>query len=93
MRIRALLPTLCVLPMTAGCVSTAASVVKAPFQAAGKVVDWSTTSQEEADRNYGRKMRKQEAKEGRERREFEKQCHKHPDDQRCGSYAGYRAGN
>ena len=30
------------------------------------MIDWTTTSQEEADRNYGRKMRKQEAREGRE---------------------------
>ncbi len=48
---------------TGGCVKTVASVVKAPFQAAGQVVDWTTTSQDEADRNYGRKMRKKEARE------------------------------
>jgi len=76
--------------LTGGCVSTAAAVVKAPFQAAGKVVDWSTTSQEEADRNYGRKMRKAEAREGRERREWEKRCRRDPDG--CGAYDGYRAG-
>ncbi|WP_294236687.1 hypothetical protein [uncultured Sphingomonas sp.] len=81
-----------------GCVKTVASVVKAPFQAAGQVVDWTTTSQSEADRNYGRKMRKQEAKEGRERREYEKQCRKHPEQcQQQGQqgqqgYDGYRAG-
>jgi len=48
MRVLAIL----VLPILAGgCVSTAAAIVKAPFQAAGQVVDWSTTSQEESDRN------------------------------------------
>ena len=77
---------------TGGCINTAASIVKAPFQVAGKAVDWTTTSQEEADRNYGRKMRKQEAKEGRERKEAEKQCRKHPEDRRACDYSGYRAG-
>jgi len=73
-----------------GCVSTAASIVKAPFQVAGKAVDWTTISQEESDRNYGRKMRKAEAREGKERRDWERECRKHPDD--CRAYDGYRAG-
>jgi len=85
---------------TTGCVSTAATIVKAPFKVAGKAVDWTTTSQEEADRNYGRKMRKQEAREGRERRDYEKQCRKHPEQCQQGQqgqpsqqgYDGYRAG-
>ena len=83
-----------VLPILAGgCVSTAAAIVKAPFQAAGQVVDWSTTSQEESDRNYGRKVRKQEAREGKERREYEKQCRKDPDGDDCRrGYRGYVAG-
>ncbi len=77
---------------TTGCVSTAATIVKAPFKVAGKAIDWTTTSQDEADRNYGRKMRKQEAKEGRERRKAAEQCRKHPDDQDACRYSGYRAG-
>ncbi len=77
---------------TGGCVNTAASIVKAPFQVAGKAIDWTTTSQEEADRNYGRKMRKQEAKEGRERKKAAQQCRKHPDDAEACRYSGYRAG-
>jgi len=83
-----------VLPILAGgCVSTAAAIVKAPFQAAGQVVDWSTTSQEESDRNYGRKVRKQEAREGKERREYEKRCRKDPDGDECRrGYRGYVAG-
>ena len=90
MRVLAIL----VLPILAGgCVSTAAAIVKAPFQAAGQVVDWSTTSQEESDRNYGRKVRKQEAREGKERREYEKQCRKDPDGDDCRRwYRGYVAG-
>ncbi|OWK31757.1 hypothetical protein [Sphingomonas mucosissima] len=78
------------LPLVAGgCVRTAASVVTAPFKVAGQVVDWTTTSQDEADRNFGREMRKKEAREGRERRDWEKRCRKDP--QNCGSYDGYVA--
>lgn len=72
---RKVLPVLAILPlMTGGCISTATSIVKAPFQVAGKAVDWTTTSQEESDRNYGRKMRKQEEREGRERRKAQREC-------------------
>ncbi len=73
----------------AGCISTAATIVKAPFQVAGKAVDWTTTSQEEADRNYGRKMRKAEAREGKERREYDKRCRRDP--KKCTGYDGYVA--
>ncbi|HVI99941.1 MAG TPA: hypothetical protein VM657_12840 [Sphingomonas sp.] len=81
------------LPLLAGgcLVKTAANVVTAPVRAGSQVVDWTTTSQDEADRNYGREMRKQEAKEGRERKKREKECREHPDT--CqGQYDGYRAG-
>ena len=88
----ALLLTLPLALATGGCISTATTIVKAPFQVAGKAIDWTTTSQEEADRNYGRKMRKQEAKEGRERRKAAERCRKHPDDQEACRYSGYRAG-
>jgi hypothetical protein len=80
----ALLPLL-----SGGCLSTVGSVVTAPVRVAGKAVDWSTTSQSEADRNYGKKMRKAEEREGRERRAWEKACKKDPN---CGPYDGYRAG-
>lgn len=50
-----------------GCVaSVAKTVVTAPFKVAGKAVDVATTSQEEADRNRGRKMRKAEEKARRD---------------------------
>lgn len=55
-----------------GCVSTAVAVVKAPFQLAGAAVDGLTTSQEEADRNRGRAIRKQEEAEDRAARKAEK---------------------
>ena len=80
------------LPLLAGsCVSTATSIVKAPFQVAGKAVDWSTTSQSEADRNYGRKMRKAEAREGKERRAWAKRCDGHPERDDCDAYHGFVA--
>jgi hypothetical protein len=42
-----------------GCVARAAwDVATVPVKAGSKVVDWSTTSQEEADRNRGKEMRK-----------------------------------
>lgn len=91
MRKALLIAAATLLPLAVGgCVRTAASVVTAPFKAAGQVVDWTTTSQDEADRNYGRKMRKAEAREGRERRDWEKRCRKSPDG--CGPYDGYVAG-
>jgi hypothetical protein len=79
--------------LVGGCVSTATSIVKAPFQVAGKAVDWTTTSQEEADRNYGRKMRKAEAREGKERRAYDKRCRRDAESDYCRrGYQGYVAG-
>ncbi|WP_066725941.1 hypothetical protein [Sphingomonas pituitosa] len=67
-----ILPALLVLPLLAGgcVVKTAANVVTLPVKAGAKAVDWTTTSQDEADRNRGREMRKRE-----------KECRKHPE--RC----------
>ena len=79
------------LPLLAGgCISTVGKVVTAPVRIVSKGVDWTTTSQSEADRNYGKKMRKAEEREGRERKEAEKACRKDPNS--CGRYDGYRAG-
>ena len=67
-----------------GCIGTAVSVVKAPFQVAGQTADWLTTSQDESDRNYGRKMRKREAAEGKALRkrnkELEREARRRRDD-------------
>lgn len=87
--------TLLILPLAAltlsGCIAkTAVDVVTLPVRAVGQTADWLTTSQDEADRNYGRKMRKAEAREGKERKTWEKRCRKDPDG--CGEYDGYRAG-
>ena len=86
-------PVLLLLPLLAGgCLAkTAYGVATAPVRVAGKAIDWTTTSQSEADRNYGRKMRKQEAREGAERRKWEQDCRTHRRDD-CDRYDGYRAG-
>nr|WP_047167418.1 DUF3824 domain-containing protein [Sphingomonas sp. Y57] len=63
----------------AGC-STAKTVVTAPFKAVGQGVDWATTSQEEADRNRGREMRKQEERDRKERKRAEKEARRHQRD-------------
>ena len=84
-----------VLPLLAGgCIAkTAWDVATLPVKATGKVVDWTTTSQSEADRNYGKKMRQQEEREGRERKKAAKECRKNPDNaEACRAYDGYRAG-
>ena len=80
------------LPLFAGgCVSTAASIVTAPVRVAGKAVDWTTTSQSEADRNYGRRMRKAQAREGRERRDWTQRCDGHAEREGCEAYHGFTA--
>ena len=82
------------LALTSGCIAkTAFDIVTMPVKAAGQVADWTTTSQDEADRNYGRKAREQEAREGKERKAFDKRCKKNPERDGCGAYDGYRAGD
>jgi hypothetical protein len=63
--------------MLPGCLATAVAgvavaAVKAPFQVAGVAVDTLTTSQEEADRNAGKKARKEREKAEKERKKAEK---------------------
>jgi hypothetical protein len=69
-----------------GCLAkTAVSLATLPVKATSKAADWTTTSQSESDRNYGRKVRKQEAREGRElKRQFEECRAQHRDD--CDQY-------
>lgn len=70
------------LPLLAGgCVAkTAFNVVTFPVKATAKAVDWTTTSQEEADRNRGRDERKRDERAAKEQRAAEKHCRKHPED-------------
>ncbi|MDQ2879057.1 MAG: hypothetical protein M3R41_08285, partial [Pseudomonadota bacterium] len=66
---RSLLVVLLALPLLTGCIArTAVDVVTLPVKAGAKVVDWSTTSQSEADRNRGRAERKADERAGKERR-------------------------
>jgi hypothetical protein len=65
--------------LLAGCVSTAKTVVTAPFKVVGQGVDWATTSQDEADRNRGRAMRKQEERDRKERKRAEKEWRQRDD--------------
>ena len=53
-----------------GCISTITSVATAPVRVAGKAVDWTTTSQSEADRNRGRAMRHREERIGKLQRDY-----------------------
>lgn len=73
---RALFLTVLAAPLLSGCVSTVKSVVTAPFKAAGQVADWSTTSQDEADRNRGRELRKREEQLGKLSRQRDKAAEK-----------------
>jgi outer membrane murein-binding lipoprotein Lpp len=60
--------------MLGGCLARAAvDVVTLPVRAVGAGVDAMTTSQEEADRNRGREIRKQEEREAKEARRAEKE--------------------
>jgi hypothetical protein len=76
MKTRILMVAPLMLLVLPGCVRTVASVVTAPVRAGSQVVDWTTTSQDEADRNYGRKMRKQEARDGKAAKKAEKERRK-----------------
>jgi hypothetical protein len=74
---KAALLALTLAPLLGGCVATAVAgaavaVVKAPFQIGGAVIDATTTSQEEADRNRGKAIRKQEEAEAKAAKKAEK---------------------
>jgi hypothetical protein len=82
MTVRRLALVTALLPLLAGgCLArTAVDVVTLPVKAGAKVVDWTTTSQSEADRNRGRAERKREERDEKERRKAEKRCRQHPED-------------
>ena len=70
-----ILIVLCCAAALSGCVvRTAYDVASVPVRAGSKVVDWSPTRRSEADRNYGRKMRKQQAREAKEERREQKRA-------------------
>ncbi len=73
---RAVLIAIFAAPLLAGCVSAVKTVVTAPVKAVGQVADWTTTSQDEADRNRGREMRKREERIGKLSRQRDKAAEK-----------------
>ena len=58
--------------LSAGCVRTIGTIVTAPVKVVSQGADWATTSQDEADRNRGREIRKQERQERKEREREER---------------------
>jgi hypothetical protein len=57
-----------------GCIAkTALDIATMPVRAGAQAADWATTSQDESDRNYGRKMREQEARDGKARKKADKE--------------------
>ena len=66
----------------AGCLArTAMDVVTLPVHAASKTVDVLTTSQSEADRNRGRRMRKEEARQRKEDRREQREIRREQRDE------------
>jgi len=67
-----------------GCVArTAVDVVTFPVKATSKAIDWTTTSQSEADRNAGRKARKAREKAIKDcRKHGGTDCERYQDDAR-----------
>jgi len=80
----AILAPLALLTLPGCIVSTAGKIVTMPVRAGAQAADWATTSQDESDRNYGREMRKKEAREGKERKRADKERRRACED------AGYR---
>jgi hypothetical protein len=73
---RAIITALAALPLLAGCFSAVKTVVTAPVKAVGQVADWTTTSQDESDRNRGRAIRKREEQLGKLSRQRDKAAEK-----------------
>lgn len=74
---RVLVPAVLCGVLLSGCLArTAYNVATLPVRAGSQVVDWTTTSRDEADRNRGRAIRKQEKRERKAaRKEAERQRH------------------
>lgn len=79
---RAIIIAFLAAPLLTGCISAVKTVVTAPVKAVGQVADWSTTSQDESDRNRGREMRKREEQMGKLSRQRDKAVEKCQDGNR-----------
>ncbi len=73
---RAIIIALLAAPLLTGCISAVKTVVTAPVKAVGQVADWTTTSQDESDRNRGREMRQREEQLGKLSRQRDKAAEK-----------------
>lgn len=73
---RAIVIAILAAPLLTGCVGAVKSVVTAPVKAVGQVADWTTTSQDESDRNRGRAMREREERLGKLSRQRDKAAEK-----------------
>ena len=62
------------LPLAACVASAVKTVVTAPFEVGGAIVDATTTSQAEADRNRGRAERKAEERAAKQRKRQEREA-------------------
>ncbi|MBA16141.1 MAG: hypothetical protein CMN73_07275 [Sphingomonas sp.] len=82
------MPMVAVLPLVSGgCVAkTVWGVATAPVRAGAQVVDWTTTSQEESDRNYGRQVREQERRDGQAAKEAKEACERAAREDRRNGY-------
>jgi hypothetical protein len=69
-----ILPLLLLLSLGGCVVRTAAHVATMPVRAGAKAVDWATVSQDESDRNRGRRERKAEKKQRAEARKAEREA-------------------
>ncbi len=69
---RGIITALLTAPLLTGCFSAVKTVVTAPVKAVGQVADWTTTSQDESDRNRGREMRQREEQLGKLSRQRDK---------------------
>lgn len=71
------LPLLALCLLLPGCVvHTAYDVATAPVRVGSKVVDWTTTSRSEADRNLGRKTRKQQEAQRKQQKKQDEEARK-----------------
>lgn len=86
-----ILAAACLSLSLSGCVAHAAyDVATLPVRAGSKVVDWSTTSRSEADRNLGRKTRKQQERQAKEdRKAAREQAKQQREARRSADRSGY----
>lgn len=71
-----LVPALMLPVLLGGCLQTAGAIITAPVKLVAKTADWVTVSQDEADRNRGRKLRHAEEEQAKHERKMAKERRK-----------------